>query len=62
MRNIKISLNKLDQTYCKSIGGAWQLCITKVRTEIKENIKSIIVPEFKGISQLPTDINELIKT
>lgn len=46
---------------CKSIGGAWQLCIKKVRPEIKENIKSIIIPEFKGISHLPTGINELMK-
>jgi len=44
---------------CKSIGGAWQMCITKVEPEIKENIISIIVPEFKGIDNLPTDIEHL---
>ena len=37
---------------CKSIGGAWQMCITKVKPEIRKNIKSIIVPEFDGIDNL----------
>ncbi|MHC1723099.1 MAG: hypothetical protein AB9836_07855 [Aminipila sp.] len=46
---------------CKSIGGAWQMCITKVNREIKRNILSIVVPEFKGIDNLPTDINRLKK-
>jgi len=45
---------------CKSIGGAWQMCITKVKPEIKKNIVSIIVPEFKGIDNLPTDIQQLL--
>lgn len=44
---------------CKSIGGAWQMCITKVIPEIKEKIKSIVVPEFKGIDNLSTDIKQL---
>jgi len=44
---------------CKSIGGAWQMCITKVKPEIKKNIVSIIVPEFKGIDNLSTDIEKL---
>ena len=34
---------------CRSIGGAWQMCITKVKPEIRKNIVSIIVPEFKEI-------------
>lgn len=42
---------------CKSIGGDWQMCITKVNLELKEKIKSIIVPEFKGIDNLSFDIN-----
>ncbi len=45
----------------KSIGGAWQRCITYVSPEIKKNITSIIVPEFKGIAHLSLDIN-LLKT
>ncbi|MDR0949162.1 MAG: hypothetical protein LBM69_06575 [Lachnospiraceae bacterium] len=44
---------------CKSIDGAWQMCITKVKQEIKEKIKAIVVPEFKGIDILPTDIEQL---
>lgn len=37
---------------CKSIGGAWQMCITKVRPEIKEKIISITIKEFHGIDDL----------
>ncbi|MEA4974052.1 MAG: hypothetical protein VB119_12930 [Candidatus Metalachnospira sp.] len=44
---------------CKSIGGAWQMCITKVKPEIRKNILSIVVPEFGGIDHLPLDIKEL---
>lgn len=44
---------------CKSIGGAWQRCITKVAPEIKEKIISIIVNEFKGIDDLPRNISKL---
>ena len=44
---------------CKSIGGAWQMCITKVNKEIGEKILSIVVPEFKGIDNLPADIEQL---
>jgi len=44
---------------CKSIGGAWQMCITKINPEVKEKILSIVVPEFKGIDNLPIDIKQL---
>lgn len=44
---------------CKSIGGAWQMCITKVSPQIKQKIKSIVVPEFKGIDHLPSEIDML---
>lgn len=54
-----IKPNILIEDDCKSIGGAWQMCITKVRPEIKEKIQAIIVPEFKGIDHLPTDIQQL---
>ena len=47
---------------CKSIGGAWQMCITKVSPEIKSLIHSVVVPEFKGIDHLPTYIELLAKT
>ena len=44
---------------CRSIGGAWQMCITYVKPEIKQSIKSIVIPEFKGIDHLSKDINQL---
>lgn len=44
---------------CKSIGGAWQMCITKVKPELKAKIKHIAVPEFKGIDDLSFDIEQL---
>lgn len=46
---------------CRSIGGSWQMCITKVTPEIKTAIRSIVVPEFKGIDHLPSDIASLQK-
>jgi len=49
----------LIEDNCKSIGGTWQMCITKVKPEIKEKILSIIVTEFSGIDNLPTDIEGL---
>ena len=44
---------------CKSIGGAWQMCITKVNLEIRKTIVSIVVPEFKGIDHLPDSMEQL---
>lgn len=44
---------------CKSIGGAWQMCITKVDPDIRKNIVSIAVPEFHGIDHLPMNIEAL---
>lgn len=43
---------------CKCIGGQWQMCITYVKPEIKRNIKSIVVKEFKGIDHLPELISD----
>ena len=45
---------------CKSIGGTWQTCIHKVKAEIKQQIKSIVVSEFKGINHLSVDISDLM--
>ncbi len=44
---------------CKSLGGAWQMCITDVKPEIKGRIKSIAVKEFTGIDALPDSLTEL---
>lgn len=43
---------------CKSIGGTWQMCITKVRPEIKRGIISIAVKEFGGIDELPVHLSD----
>lgn len=37
---------------CRSIGGQAQWCITHVSDELKAQIQSIIVPEFKGIDEI----------
>lgn len=44
---------------CRSIGGKWQMCITYVKPEVKEKIKSVVVKEFKGIDHLPRLISDL---
>ncbi len=36
------------------------MCITKVVDDIKKDIVSIVVPEFKGIDQLPVDLEQLL--
>lgn len=56
-----IQPNILIEDDCKSIGGAWQMCITHVDSKIKESITSIVVPEFKGIDYLPRKIDELLQ-
>lgn len=53
----RIQPSVLIEDNCKSIGGAWQMCITKVAPEIKEKIVSIVVGEFKGIEDLPRNIS-----
>lgn len=53
--------NILIEDNCKSIGGKWQMCITYVKPEVKENIKSIVVPEFAGIDALPLLLSDLLK-
>lgn len=45
---------------CRSIGGSWQMCITNVDPQLKGNIKSIIVKEFKGIDHLSRNISDLL--
>ena len=46
---------------CESIGGEKEMTITFVKPEIKQRIKSIVVKEFSGIDDLPSEINSLIK-
>lgn len=54
----KIIPDILIEDDCKSIGGEKQWCITHVRDDIKRNIKSIIVEEFKGIDNIEINTNE----
>lgn len=52
----RIKPDILIEDDCNSIGGQKEWCITNVRTEIKEGIHSIIVPEFKGIDDVNIDL------
>jgi hypothetical protein len=45
---------------CRSIGGSWQMTITKVKPDIKQLIHSIVVQEFKGIDHLPDNVSDLV--
>jgi hypothetical protein len=46
---------------CRSIGGRWQMAITRVKKDIIPPIRSIVVKEFKGIDYLPDGLDDLIK-
>lgn len=41
---------------CRSIGGRWQMSITYVREDVKQNIHSVVIREFAGIDYLPDDL------
>lgn len=51
----QIKPDVLIEDDCKSIGGLKECCITHVKKEIKQNIQSIIVPEFTGIDRIMID-------
>lgn len=55
----EVEPNILIEDNCRSIGGKWQMCITYVKPEVKEKIKSIVVNEFAGIDELPLLLSEL---
>jgi len=57
----KLKPSVLIEDDCKSIGGAWQMCITKVAPEIKKNINSIVVSEFGGIDHLKDRVCEILQ-
>lgn len=44
---------------CESIGGEPEMTYPHIKPQKKKLIKSIVVPEFSGIDNLPDDINEL---
>ncbi len=45
---------------CRSIGGQWQMTITHVKQDVKQQICSVVVREFQGIDHLPADLQQLI--
>lgn len=44
---------------CESIGGEPEMTYTHINPQKKRLIKSIVIPEFSGIDNLPDDINQL---
>jgi hypothetical protein len=44
---------------CESIGGEVEMTYPRIRVDIKERIKSIVVREGGGIDHLPEDISDL---
>lgn len=48
----RIKPNILIEDDCKGIGGEKEWCITNVDKALKQNIHSIIVPEFAGIDDI----------
>jgi hypothetical protein len=44
---------------CESIGGIEEMTISNIRPDLKKNIKSVVVKEFKGIDHLPDDVKNL---
>lgn len=46
---------------CESIGGEPEMTYTHINPLKKKLIKSIVIPEFSGIDNLPDDINQLRK-
>nr|WP_162990845.1 hypothetical protein [Maliibacterium massiliense] len=44
---------------CRSIGGAWQMCITRVCAAKKVRIRASIVRAFGGIDALPENVHAL---
>lgn len=50
----------LIEDNCESIGGEKEMTITFINSEIKRNIKSIVVKEFSGIDSLPDNPNDLL--
>lgn len=51
----RIKPDVLIEDNCQSIGGQKNCCITGVKSDIRKNIKSIIVPEFDGIDNINID-------
>lgn len=57
----KIRPRILIEDNCRSIGGSWQMCITRVEKKIKQDITSIILKEFTGLRHLPDTLIDLLE-
>lgn len=57
VENVKPTI--LIEDNCRSIGGAWQMCITDVEQSVKAQINSIVVKEFDGIDHLSKNLFDL---
>lgn len=44
---------------CRSIGGAWQMCVTRLPGPLRESLRGIVVREFGGIGHLPSALADL---
>ena len=57
---MRVSPDVIVEDDCESIGGEKEMTWTKVPTEMRARVKSVVVPEFGGIDHLPDDPAELI--
>lgn len=57
----KIIPDVLIEDDCESIGGAKEMTITFIKSEVRRRIKSIAIKEFGGIDYLPDKLDELLK-
>lgn len=55
----RIMPDVLIEDDCESIGGEIEMTYPHIKSELKGEIKSIIVKEFSGIDNLPDDIRAL---
>ena len=46
---LRVHPDILVEDDCRSIGGAAEMCVTKLPPQERDRIRSIVVPEFRGI-------------
>lgn len=52
--------NIIVEDDCESIGGEVEMTYPRIRAEMKEKIKSIVVKEFGGVDHLPDSLSDLL--
>ena len=55
----KIKPDIIIEDNCKSIGGIAEMTYPNLSSELKENIKPVVVEEFTGIDYLPDEISKI---